>query len=101
MSEIITISFNLVTILNILLAVFSLYEWAYNFKANHSRFRVLYIFWIIVSLFTVFVYSMVAFNHPVLSINSALARVLMTTILSMSCVTAEVIRGMRMKGNHA
>ena len=93
--------FDYVIILNIALAGVGLYEWVLSYKANHSRYRLLYIAWIIATSLAGISYVIISFNAPVMTVNVALIRLCISLFLAVGAITAEVIRDLRKRGKLA
>jgi hypothetical protein len=93
--------FDLITIFNIFLAGWGVYAWATLFKMNHTKYRLLYILWILISVVFCGLYITIAINtEPGQLLEQAplymvLIRLAITLVLSASSITAEVMRQLR------
>ena len=96
--------FYIVAILNVGLATFSIVEWSINYKANHTRYRWLYLLWILISflfcgLYLDIVFSTVPKNIVAnATVHMLIIRPAITLVLAASALTAEIMRYIRLRG---
>lgn len=97
------ILFDSSAVINIMLAAWGLFSWGRLFLDNHTKFRWLYLLWILVSIVTGILYAFITLNddYGMSFVNVApymiLIRPVMTLTLASSSVTAEVMRYIRIK----
>lgn len=94
-----------VGIFNVFLAIYSSIAWGMCFAINHTRYRWLYLLWIIISLVICILYADITFTMPpgnILaggSLAMIIIRPLITLILGTSALTAETMRFLRKRSN--
>jgi len=92
--------FYLVAMLNVGLAIWSTIEWGLCYKINHTKYRLLYLAWILISLAFCGLYLGITFSTTPGNILEApwymiSIRPAITAVLAVSAVTAEMMRFLR------
>jgi NADH:ubiquinone oxidoreductase subunit 6 (subunit J) len=91
-----------VAIMNIILAIVSIFEWGGNYRANHTRYRWLYAIWILISILFGGLYIYIAIDFTPGSylanatISSIIIRPTISLVLGASTITAETVRHLRL-----